>query len=518
MALDGEITCKIEDGPVEIFDTIVETGFSAATAVSVLITYEDGTPLAGPFTSGLGAITQPTVNFWKLNLAHATVLAGAGSYRMSLLQDTIIVLNWTRTAGAGTTPPPRSYRVNPTAVISALYPGNEIHVSTDASPLSLGGVYEVGHGGPACKLSSWADIPTVKAARNTDQIKGFGEFNSIAAMTISSATITANPTLKMVPANAALIQLLGVKLVGVDTAVFNGGNSSFTGSMSYVGGTCLGHTQSGGSLTFANTRVGILATSVAGSTNVYNIKGTVIADPDGCVINCDGMNQNPLELDVVVNTGLARFINIPGGSSPQITIGGAGAVDFEIYAPTGTLLVEGALRILAAGVDWVEGDDIGGLVVTAYLTASEAHVLTDLPADLVIAHGAGSWAGATGFATATALAALSSDVDALALALAIVDAEVDTLITRLGADDMAILKGMALGNYVLDGGAGFANIIYVDGHAAAQRYRIFESATATTAATKGAADGADNELARVYISSTPVSGEAYPANVTGLLT
>jgi hypothetical protein len=96
---------------------------------------------------------------------------------------------------------------------------------------------------------------------------------------------------------------------------------------------------------------------------------------------------------------------------------------------------------------------------------------------------------------------------------------VSTVLTRIGNNDIAILKGMLLGNYVLDGGSGAADISYdTNGHAATQRIRVFADSAATTAATKGAANGADSEIARVDITSAAVSGKAFPKNVTGTLT
>ena len=108
---------------------------------------------------------------------------------------------------------------------------------------------------------------------------------------------------------------------------------------------------------------------------------------------------------------------------------------------------------------------------------------------------------------------------ATSAALATVDANVDSLLVRLGANDTAIIKGLLLGNYKLDGGSGNASAVYdSNGCMTAGRIRVFASLSATSAATAGAADGADAEIARVDLTASPVAGEAYPATVQGLLT
>lgn len=104
-------------------------------------------------------------------------------------------------------------------------------------------------------------------------------------------------------------------------------------------------------------------------------------------------------------------------------------------------------------------------------------------------------------------------------ALATVDANVDSLLVRLGADDVAIVKGLLLGNYVLDGGSGNASAVYdTSGVMTAGRVRIFGSSAAASGATLGAANGADSEIARVDVTASAVAGKAYPATVQGLLT
>ena len=104
-------------------------------------------------------------------------------------------------------------------------------------------------------------------------------------------------------------------------------------------------------------------------------------------------------------------------------------------------------------------------------------------------------------------------------ALATVDANVDSLLVRLGADDVAIVKGLLLGNYVLDGGSGNTSAQYdSNGVMTAGRVRVFASSAAASGATLGAANGADSEIARVDVTASAVAGKAYPATVTGLLT
>ena len=104
-------------------------------------------------------------------------------------------------------------------------------------------------------------------------------------------------------------------------------------------------------------------------------------------------------------------------------------------------------------------------------------------------------------------------------ALETVDTNVDSLLLRLGADDVAIVKGLLLGNYVLDGGSGSTSAQYdSNGVMTAGRVRVFASSAAASGATLGAANGADSEVARVDITASAVAGKAYPATVQGLLT
>ena len=108
---------------------------------------------------------------------------------------------------------------------------------------------------------------------------------------------------------------------------------------------------------------------------------------------------------------------------------------------------------------------------------------------------------------------------ATSAALAVVDSNVDALLVRLGANDTAIIKGLLLGNYKLDGGSGNASAVYdSNGCMTAGRIRVFAGSSATSSATAGAADGADSEIARVDLTASAVAGEAYPATVQGLLT
>lgn len=108
---------------------------------------------------------------------------------------------------------------------------------------------------------------------------------------------------------------------------------------------------------------------------------------------------------------------------------------------------------------------------------------------------------------------------ATSAALAVVDSNVDALLVRLGANDTAIIKGLLLGNYKLDGGSGNAAAVYdSNGCMTAGRIRVFASSSAASSATAGAANGADSEIARVDLTASPVAGEAYPATVQGLLT
>lgn len=118
-----------------------------------------------------------------------------------------------------------------------------------------------------------------------------------------------------------------------------------------------------------------------------------------------------------------------------------------------------------------------------------------------------------------AAAALTAYDPATGAEVAAVGTNVSTLLGRLGASDLAIVKGLLLGNYVLDGGAGQASVLYdSNGHAASQRIRVFASAAAAAAATLGATNDTDGEIARVSVSSSPVAGYAYPASVRGSLT
>ena len=104
-------------------------------------------------------------------------------------------------------------------------------------------------------------------------------------------------------------------------------------------------------------------------------------------------------------------------------------------------------------------------------------------------------------------------------ALATVDANVDSLLVRLGADDVAIVKGLLLGNYVLDGGSGSTSAQYdSNGVMTSGRVRVFASSAAASGATLGAANGADSEIALVDVTASAVAGNAYPSTVTGLLT
>ena len=98
-------------------------------------------------------------------------------------------------------------------------------------------------------------------------------------------------------------------------------------------------------------------------------------------------------------------------------------------------------------------------------------------------------------------------------------ADITTLLSRIGANDIGVIKGLLLGNYVLDGGSGNVSATYdANGCMTSGRIRVFANSTATAAATKGAANGADSEIARVDLTATAVTGQAYPQNVTGLLT
>ena len=166
----------------------------------------------------------------------------------------------------------------------------------------------------------------------------------------------------------------------------------------------------------------------------------------------------------------------------RLTAARAGNLD-NLDAAITTLATSAALGTVDTNVD----------TLIARLTAGRATNLDNLDA------------ASSTLATSSALSSVASDVS--------------TVLTRVGTDDIAILKGMLLGNYVLDGGSGAADISYdTNGHASTQRIRVFADAAATTAATKGAANGADSEIARVDISSAPVSGKPFPKNVTGTLT
>lgn len=101
--------------------------------------------------------------------------------------------------------------------------------------------------------------------------------------------------------------------------------------------------------------------------------------------------------------------------------------------------------------------------------------------------------------------------------IAAVASNVTTLLSRLGANDMAILRGALLGNYILDGGSGDATANYdSNGCMTSGRIRIFADAAATQAASAGSANGTDSEIYRVDITATPVNGQAYPSSVTGV--
>lgn len=148
--------------------------------------------------------------------------------------------------------------------------------------------------------------------------------------------------------------------------------------------------------------------------------------------------------------------------------------------------------------------DVSALATSAALS-SVASTVSGLPDSAGVQSAAAAALTAYDPATGTEVAAVASDVT--------------TLLSRLGANDLPIVKGMLLGNYVLDGGAGSAAVSYdANGHAASQRIRVFADASATAAATLGAANDADGEIARVVITSSPVSGQAYPASVVGALT
>ena len=101
--------------------------------------------------------------------------------------------------------------------------------------------------------------------------------------------------------------------------------------------------------------------------------------------------------------------------------------------------------------------------------------------------------------------------------IATISTNVTTLLSRLGVNDMAILRGALLGNYILDGGSGDASANY-DGNGCmtSGRIRIFADAAATQAASAGSTNGTDSEIYRVDITATPINGQAYPSTVTGV--
>tara|TARA_R100000426_G_scaffold17524_1_gene15721 strand:+ start:638 stop:2401 length:1764 start_codon:yes stop_codon:yes gene_type:complete len=113
----------------------------------------------------------------------------------------------------------------------------------------------------------------------------------------------------------------------------------------------------------------------------------------------------------------------------------------------------------------------------------------------------------------------ASSTLATSSALTAAAADIATLLTRIGSDDMAILKGLSLGNYVLDGGPGAPTITYdANDHASTMRFRVFDSSSNTSAATFGASSPEAGEIGTVTITSTPTAGKAYPAQLKGVLT
>ena len=114
-------------------------------------------------------------------------------------------------------------------------------------------------------------------------------------------------------------------------------------------------------------------------------------------------------------------------------------------------------------------------------------------------------AASSSLATSSALSAVATDVS--------------SLLARIGVNDLAILKGLSLGNYVLDGGPGSPSVSYdANDHAATMRLRVFDTSSNTNAATFGASSPEAGEIGTVTITSTPTAGKAYPASLKGVLT
>ena len=109
-------------------------------------------------------------------------------------------------------------------------------------------------------------------------------------------------------------------------------------------------------------------------------------------------------------------------------------------------------------------------------------------------------------ATQAQIAALPTPPTASAIADSVLEELVLDHHTVAGSLAEYLVKavGVAQENTVIDGGAGAAEIVYdTTPFALTSRLRIFATPAEATAATPGAADGADGEIARVTYTGTP---------------
>lgn len=244
--------------------------------------------------------------------------------------------------------------------------------------------------------------------------------------------------------------------------------------------------------------------------SAYQSPGCWSFDAVGCI------NGSPVTIDFssmggntatwVDCAGDYTLYNMPSGKAaemsgikgmPSITIDG----DVGVVSSNLTVTLKGAY----AGLTNNTGGALTSLTEVRQPSVSDllTQALAQTAAEAAIAAQEPLTIDATGLATSAALAT--------------VDANVDTLLTRLGANDVAILKGLLTGNYLLDGGAGASSAVYdANGCMTAGRIRVFANAAATGAASAGAANGAEAEIYRVDITANAVTGQPYPANVTGV--
>jgi hypothetical protein len=170
------------------------------------------------------------------------------------------------------------------------------------------------------------------------------------------------------------------------------------------------------------------------------------------------------------------------------------------------------------------------------LTAGER---TAIDVELTAAHGAGAW-------DATAIVPQQDIRDAMKLAptagapaVGSIDEQLDNIETNVGSlnnlsaadvenavwdaaktghigagtlgEAMALAAAHAGVDVVLDGGAGFAAVqVDPDNNLTGARLRAFASSILATAATLGAADGADGEFKRFDVTANYVNGNATP--------